>query len=80
MAEGNGQVRTMAVRDFLRGGYKQAETEPVVVLSGGEVAFVAYPGTTTLRLQPPSNGSPPAVAADRFGAPRPAPKPGGKRR
>ncbi len=47
-----GEARTMSTREFLHGGYRQMEG-PVVVLSGAEVAFVAFPGLTAVKVVPP---------------------------
>jgi len=83
-------TRTMSVREFLRGGYKEPGG-PIIVLSGSEVALVAFPGTTALSVTPPvvgTNGNGHAYTAPKTtplvvttSAPpfRPVPKPGKKR-
>lgn len=74
-------LRTMNVRNFLRGGYKEPGDEPIVVVSGTTVAFVAFPGTTALQVTPPTLAAYPLPDEPNghFGAPRPAPKPGAKK-
>lgn len=46
------EPRTMSVREFLRGGYKEPGG-PIIVLNGSEVALVAFPGTSALTVSPP---------------------------
>jgi len=43
----------MATREFLHGGYRE-RNGPVVVLSGGEVAGVWFPGDAAIETQAPS--------------------------
>lgn len=45
-------AKSMPVRQFVRGGYKDSSlTEPVIVVSGDHVAGVWYPGTIALLIQ-----------------------------
>lgn len=46
-------LKTMTVREFLRGGYREVSS-PTVVMNGGEVAGVWSPGLTGIDVTYPT--------------------------
>lgn len=64
------ELKTMGVREFLRGGYNEVSS-PVVVVNGAEVKGTWSPGTTGLDVTYP------VINAPEF---RPVPKPTAKKR
>lgn len=54
------EAKTMSVRAFLRGGYKEFPNNPIIVVSGDTISMVVFPGMMAIELRAltvPQHGS-----------------------